>query len=287
MDEWVRVLDSTRVVDIFPAGMSAGSPLQTDAPIGVTEGRDVDALARLLRVSDVEDGMCMCLGDVTFRLRDAAGDTLATAALHHGRTLRWSGWTGDATLADGEGLVDWLAMVGVTGPAVDSATDRALRRREAEDRATWISAAPASALPLMNQLLETSRTGQIPRELLDLVGSRIESDTPDEFAQCAALLRWFGAGTGLVSGYPVHENTPHELIGERSMDDLIGSLYLDDRDATWIGAARHLAMWRSRSEVELRQVPPDVRHRLVETARRLGRLGLAEALTAVWLRLGR
>lgn len=87
----------------------------------LVEFQDPDLIHRLGRGMAIDDAgsgfHCMCCGDPS--LEYWRGDALlASAGFHHGRSLRWDGWPGDALLETGyrDWLVALLARHGVTGP---------------------------------------------------------------------------------------------------------------------------------------------------------------------------
>ena len=99
------------------------------------EAAAVRALLASIAVDEPESGFhCMCCGEPSIEVY--RGDALlATLAVHHGRSIRWSEWPGDALLTvDGSVAVNsWLAKHGVTGPSDEfeksQAAQRASQRR--------------------------------------------------------------------------------------------------------------------------------------------------------------
>jgi hypothetical protein len=120
----------------------------------------------------------------------------------------------------------------------------------------WSQAAPEPAGHLLPQMLATGQSGTVPPDLLDELRRVLARAWPDDAGRCAALLAWFGAGTGRCSGYPVYEEIPGILLAEMPIAVVVQVLQQDQAgEKAWSGAVRHLASWRGRSRRELRVIP--------------------------------
>ncbi|MFB7374094.1 hypothetical protein ACFC0D_30060 [Streptomyces sp. NPDC056222] len=217
---------------------------------------------------------CMCLGDVRFELFDRGGRQLAVVVLHHGVTLRWGGWDGDAVLANGHLLLDWLDRHGMPGPLQQFETDRQRADERAAEQLDWLATMPAGLEGTADQILDLSRTGGTASpELLAELTDRLQLTLPDPVERVLALLDWYGSGSGRCSGYPVHEGVPGELLGRVSIADLLAGL-ADSRaeERHDAGAVRHLVGWktRPRQKRDVACLPEPLRARLLAHARRCG-----------------
>ncbi len=107
------LLDQSRRVRVIEDGVDRGRLMGTEI---LLDTDDPDALAGLrgaLRIVGPSEP-CLCAGDPTLELISSSGESLALIGLHHGFAIRWS--KGDAGLANGRPLLDWLAEHGVSGP---------------------------------------------------------------------------------------------------------------------------------------------------------------------------
>lgn len=102
-------------VRVFDGGLSHGEPLEQPAVLRSRNQSEVAELIELVRVADVLDGHCMCLGSSVIEFL-AAGDRVAIVGLHHGQSIRWAGWSCDARLLNGVDLLNWLAARGYQAP---------------------------------------------------------------------------------------------------------------------------------------------------------------------------
>ncbi|MGW6615551.1 hypothetical protein ACWGA0_19175 [Streptomyces erythrochromogenes] len=145
----------------------------------------------------------MCLGDVRFEVFDRAGGRLAAVVLHHGATLRWGHWEGDAVLADGRLLLAWLDGHGMPGPLLEFEADRLRAQRSADAERDWLTAMPAGLEGTADRVLGLSRTGGGPSpELLTELTDRLQLAFPEPVERALALLDRYGSGSGRCSGYP-------------------------------------------------------------------------------------
>ncbi|MFB8085752.1 hypothetical protein [Streptomyces sp. NPDC055992] len=217
---------------------------------------------------------CMCGGDVRFEMLDRRGERLAVVFLHHGETLRWERWDGDAVLRDGRLLLDWLAGHGMTGPLREFEADRQRAAERSEEERGWLAAMPAGLEETADRILALSRTGGRPSpELLSELTDRLRSAFPDPVQRVLALLDWYGSGSGRCSGYPVHEGVPGELLGSVAIADLLAALAdprAEERHDS--GAVRHLVGWKTRPDQkrDVAGLPEPLRARLLALARRSG-----------------
>ena len=78
-----------------------------------TDRGSLTELADALRIVEGPSGHCMCHGSPTLELLGSNSRRLALLSVHHGRSIRWTGWKDDAVLVDGSKLVAWLAARGI------------------------------------------------------------------------------------------------------------------------------------------------------------------------------
>lgn len=241
MNSWAEVLAATSRVEVFECGMAtSGEPLVPGRPL-IVEGAEVTGLLEALAIAELSGAYCMCLGETTFHLMDADGRVLARTALHHGMSLRWSGWDSDAMLLHGRLLVKWLAAHGISGPATEAETARARRAARQREERLWVAACPQGASQLVDELLAISRTGTKPAGFTARLEQALYEEFPDRKQRCAALLRWHAAGSGRRSGYPMHEQVPDDLLCTFPIEEIIDTATDGDSVELLLGAARHLA----------------------------------------------
>ncbi|PBC70905.1 hypothetical protein BX265_5465 [Streptomyces sp. TLI_235] len=271
-----RVLHQAHEVRVAPVdGFGKGAATAArELQVELSGPAESTRLRTAMAVDALPGFHCMCLGDVRFEFLAPDGRQLAVVVLHHGVTLRWARWDGDAALTDGRRLLDWLDGHGMPGPLRQFEADRRqAEERDAEERG-WLAAMPAGLHGLADRILDLSRTGGAATpELLADLEDRLRRTVPDRVERALALLAWHGAGSGRCSGYPVHEGVPDELLGRVPVADLLAGLAdprADDRHDA--GAVRHLVGWKTRphQQQDVAALPEPLRARLLAHARRSG-----------------
>lgn len=265
------VLQQARVVQVSSA---SGFGVDGEIWVGLSDPVDSSQLRAAMAVESLPGFHCMCLGDVRFEVFDRNGGRLAVVVLHHGATLRWGLWEGDAVLTNGGLLLTWLDEQGMPGPLRQFEADRRRREEEAEQERNWLAAMPSGLERIADRILDLSQTGGRPSpELLAELTDRLELAFPDTVERVLALLDWHGSGSGRWSGDPVHERVPGELLGKVPIADLIAAL-ADPRaeERHEAGALRHLVGGKTRphQKQDVAGLPEPLRARLLAHARRHG-----------------
>ncbi|MFF3089513.1 hypothetical protein ACFVRB_31415 [Streptomyces nojiriensis] len=265
------VLQQTHMVLVGAVGgLGADGEIRVD----LSDPAESTRLRTAMTVDSLPGFHCMCLGDVRFELFDRDGGRLAVVVLHHGATLRWGQWDGDAVLAEGHLLLDWLDGHGMPGPLQQFERDRQRAEEQAAERRDWLAAMPAGLEGTADQILGLSQIGGAASpELLAELTERLQLTLPDPVERVLALLDWYGSGSGRCSGYPPHEGVPGELLGRVSISDLLAGL-ADSRagERHDAGAVRHLVgrKTRPRQKRDVARLPEPLRARLLAHARRSG-----------------
>ncbi|MBU2664657.1 hypothetical protein KOI35_14230 [Actinoplanes bogorensis] len=258
LDEVLRPAVRVRVTDRGPSG-----PLVLE----VTDAAAIGRLRAALTTTGSTGAYCACHGDLGFDFLDADDRSLAVVGFHHAVTLRWSGWEdGDARLRDGRAVLHWLADQGLPEPLAQEERRRHERSEAQRVEQSWIAAAPPVVRDLAEVAANASHTnGVIPPDLYDRLRERLTAAFPGPLERTGVLLAWYGAGTGRLSGYPVHEAAPAPLLAETPIARIVETLLTHpDDDAIAAGAIRHLRHWKSRPHLkrDLATIPEALRARL-------------------------
>jgi len=285
------LLASVTRVRVIAGGVMHGKAMGTDVLLETADAADVAAFRACLKI--VEDprtfGHCMCLGNPALELY--AGDELvATIGFHHGQSIRWEAWKHDAVLQDGNGLVNWLAERGVTGPREE--VEGLKRQRELNIQAAqrWKAAMPAALEPFWDTMMQagfgqaifvpinaskTRRdpTRQVYASQLPPLQAALERAYPDPVKRALAVLGWYGHGQGPWSGFPAYEVFADDLLLEFPVDVIVAALQAEEVTPAHLeGAARHFARWGflAPDEQDAGRVPEAVERRLLEHVRASG-----------------
>jgi len=108
-------LDVDKVV-IKDGGVSDKHALSNKILLTITKYEELERLSELLEIDESKTGFyCMCLGTYAFELFSAES-IKATIGFHHGVSIRYHEWNGDAELTRKEELLSFLAELGFTMP---------------------------------------------------------------------------------------------------------------------------------------------------------------------------
>ena len=89
---------------VWAGGMMRDNPTTEELLTEEADPHAVEAFRRAFRISEAPTTFshCMCLGQPTIELLDAAGKRVGTLGMQHHRTVRWDYWKHDAQLLDGQ-----------------------------------------------------------------------------------------------------------------------------------------------------------------------------------------
>lgn len=258
-------IDRLRVID----GGMVGNKAEGDRVLlDVTDAASIASLRECLAIVDTDDMLhCLCSGDPTLELFRGKR-RVATIGLHHGQSIRWGKWWGDAELRDGARLRQWLAERGVTGPAekVEESL-RSQREREAELERRRLNTPPC-LLPYWDELMSIEFFASSAPEFAVL--RRALADTyPDPRAQATTLLRWLGSA-GRRGGEPeFYELIAEMLLMRYPLTVLLGALEAAPHDETLLAGAVRLfngGCFRHQRAADRAALPAEWQKRLLEYA---------------------
>ena len=111
-------------VVIKKGGVYDGKAIGHTIELSLESKTDIDSLIKALHIEEPKEVVyCMCAGSYALELFNSS--TLkGTIGLHHGRTIRYEGWKGDARLVNGLGLLTLIASRGYKQPLKDFMEDR-------------------------------------------------------------------------------------------------------------------------------------------------------------------
>jgi hypothetical protein len=190
---------------IKPGGSSSLYASPNPTLLEITRPDAIKQFATLIEIDEVNIGFhCMCLG--TYDIELYAGNQLqATISYHHEVSIRYDGWSSDASLAHPEQLVHFMASIGFTTPLEDFHDSK--RKQEASQLADaeWLAGAPKCFTTFWE---EYQVDGNFPQALVDALNEEI----PEKAARIIALLKTYGRSKSPWSGYPCYEDVPAEIL---------------------------------------------------------------------------
>ncbi|MBI2238579.1 MAG: hypothetical protein HYU54_08660 [Actinobacteria bacterium] len=231
--------------------------------------RDREAIGELrarLRIRPGERFHCMCPGDQAIDVFDER-TRRATITLHHGRSLRWDGWSSDVLLGDPGPLLEWLAGKGAPGPLREWELDRDRAERDARAHDGWRRAAPPCLAPLLPELASGMFNPEVPAEPIRRGDESLRGAYATEAEAILALLAWFGHGAGPWNGFPSYEGAAESLLLLHPTERIVEALRSAELTPAHLeGAARLFASWwfAHMRPADIDLVPGELKRRLME-----------------------
>ncbi len=254
--ELARALASATRARIIEGGVADGKALGQRVALEL-EGEQARTLAEYLRVvPEQQPFYCMCRGDWGIELY-AGNSRLVTIGLHHGRSIRVDTWSSDALLADGEGLLRFLAQRGLREPLTAFEADRAAAARFADARARWLAATPKPLVDLLSALEGAGLLKPKSEGVLEAL-KRLEDSGAEP---TSALLAWYAAGLGPWNGFPSYEGVACALLAGLGAERVARAAEATTNESELFAAARFFARWGAPPK-ERRLLTPALAERL-------------------------
>ena len=105
--------------DVLAADTAKTVRLLSDEMLAdVRDRASVQRLRAALAISEIQDYVCMCPGDLALEFLDEAGRRLTVVRIDSPGTVDWPLWKGKAVTSDRHALRTWLREQGADGPLV-------------------------------------------------------------------------------------------------------------------------------------------------------------------------
>lgn len=190
----------------------------------LTAPEAISRIGQLLEIDETMTGFhCMCLGSYAIELH--AHNTMKyIIGLHHGTSIRYSGWNGDAALSKTEELVTFLSEQGLTQPLEEHI--QRIKDSEAGETAqrNWLQTAPETFRKHWALIINMD-SGYLSALIQDL-----HAEIPEQRQRIIALLQTFGKTDKYWSGYPYYESVPEDILKTYEVKDIIHAYLLSDRN---------------------------------------------------------
>jgi hypothetical protein len=185
---------------------------------------------------------CACLPILEIKLL-RKGKEIGAISVFDELTIEFSGWSGDARIADREKLLRWFDLRGITEPRRAIEAQDARERADASAAKRWLAAMPPDLRPLWPGILQNPQWWQLTTEAVKTSAKMLEpalaNEYPDPNQRIRSLFSWFGSGSGHWSGYYAWEDVPSHMLLEYSATQLVNAMreeHLTDAEAE--GAVR-------------------------------------------------
>ena len=224
---------------------------------------------------------CACMPMLEIQLSQS-GKEIGVISVFDELTIEFSGWSGDARVADREKLLEWFDARGITGPhrAVSAAAAREKADAIAAER--WLAGMPHDLRPLWPDILKNPLWWELTTQAVNVSAKTLEpvlaNEYPDVNQRIRSLFSWFGSGAGQWSGFYAWEDVPSHMLLEYSGAQLVNALQGEPlTDAETEGAVRffvgytHGALFRPPEDRTLiNQLPDELKKILLDHLAKTG-----------------
>jgi hypothetical protein len=204
----------------------------------ISQADKIQKLSALLKIDENNTGFyCMCLGTYAIELHSNA-EIKATIGFHHGVSIRYHYWNGDAALAKSDELLSFLADQGLTKPLDDRKEQE--RNMEADRIAErkWLEIAPKCFQKYWIQICS------LDNNYFDPLVKDLNLEIPNRQNQIITLLQTFGKTENFWTAYPSYEELPNDILKTFETEEIIKAYLNSDRNyKTRKGLGRYLCSY--------------------------------------------
>jgi hypothetical protein len=190
----------------------------------ISQENKIQKLNTFLEIDEKNVGFyCMCLGTYAIELY-ADTKIIATIGFHHGVSIRYNKWNGDAQLANSDGLLIFLAEQGFKKPLDERIEEK--RNMEADQIAKrkWLDIAPKSFENYWTQI------NNLDNVFFTSLITDLNSEFPERNKQIIVLLQTFGRKENFWTAYPSYEELPNDILKTFDIKEIIAAYLNSDRN---------------------------------------------------------
>ena len=209
---------------IKESGVYNDKAMSNKVVLTLTEQDKVKRFSELLEIDESNTGFyCMCLG--TYAIELYSNEKLkATVGFHHGVSIRYSMWNGDAELALSDQLLEFLNEQGLTKPLQDRLDEKRDMEADRIAEREWLEIAPKCFTTYWTQINSFDQN-YFPSLITD-----INTEIPNRKEQIIILLQTFGKTENFWTAYPSYEELPNKVLKTFDTKEIIETYLSSDRN---------------------------------------------------------
>jgi hypothetical protein len=204
----------------------------------ISQTDKIRKLSAFLQIDENNTGFyCMCLGTYAIELYSNT-EIKATIGFHHGVSIRYHYWNGDAELAKSDELLNFLAEQGLTKPLYDRLEEKRNMEADRVKERKWLEIAPDCFQKYWTQIcsMENNYFVSLVKDL--------NVEIPDRQNQIITLLQIFGKTENFWTAYPNYEELPNDILKTFKTEEIIKAYLNSDRNyKTRRGLGRYLCSY--------------------------------------------
>jgi hypothetical protein len=250
-----RLFSGIDAIKIKEGGVSGEKALTDNVVLEITQQDQVNQLAALLEIDEACTGFyCLCLGTYAIELY-AKGQLQSTIGFHHGSSIRYEPWNGDAALAQSDNLLNFLARSGLTQPLEEKIkSDQRYKAQQAEE-SEWLAIAPKCFASFWAQI------NGFDSDYFEELQQELNKEIPDKDQRIIALLQTYGKTQNFWTAYPSYEDVPNKILQTYHTTEIVDAYINSDRNyKTRQGLGRFICGFdfRKKRKKNLKHIPDEV-----------------------------
>lgn len=225
-------------------GVYAEKAISDIVVLEITLPDQVSQFEALMEINEALTGFyCMCLGSYAIELF-ANGQLQTTIGLHHGKSIRYDKWNGDAALMQNEGLLSFLAQLGLTKPQEEYIEGQQRAEVSSLAEREWLAIAPKSFAKFQEEIQEINYNTE---DYLEELIAELNKEIPDKDKRVIALLQTYGKTKNFWTAYPSYEEAPANVLNTFTLSDILDIYVRSDRNyKTRRGLGRYICSFNFR-----------------------------------------
>lgn len=209
---------------IKDGGVYEDKAMSDKVVLTISQPDNIQKLNALLQIDELNTGFhCMCSG--TYAIELYTGNRIqATIGFHHGVSIRYYNWNGDAQLAKSDDLLSFLAQQGFSKPLNDRIAEKRNMEKDRMQESNWLDTAPKTFSNYRAQI------NSLDRSFFASLVNDLNQEIPDRNKQIIALLQTFGHTDNFWTAYPVYEKLPYDILTTFETIEIIAAYLDSDRN---------------------------------------------------------
>ena len=205
-------------------GVYEDNAMSDEVLLTISQVENIQIFSQLLEIDEKNIGFyCLCLGTYAIELH-AGRQIIATIGFHHGVSIRYHKWNGDAGLAKIDDLLTFLAELGFTKPLQFRIEEKRNMEADRVAERKWLDIAPKCFKKYWTQI------NGFDGSFLPLLINDLNFEIPDRQKQIIILLQTFGRTDNFWTAYPIYEELPNDILKTFETREIIKAYLNSDRN---------------------------------------------------------
>jgi hypothetical protein len=223
-EELAKLFVGVDKIVIKDSGVYETKAMSEKIILTISQAEKIQKLNDFLQIDETNTGFyCMCLGTYAIELYSNT-EIKATIGFHHGDSIRYHYWHGDAALAKSNELLNFLAEQGLAEPLADRKEQERNLEADRTIERKWLDIAPGCFQKYWKQICSQANNyfAALVRDL--------NLEIPNREDQIITLLQTFGQTENFWTAYPSYEELPNDILKLYATEEIIKAYVNSDRN---------------------------------------------------------